>query len=348
MANLYMNGFEWGTVFEWSAFNRMPSSSIKSSDPTPRTGNYCCMLGGSASDNQGEVFLPPSSEIYFQFALYLPSSHRPNPDEFVYYYTRGGDYLIGALYISSTGGLYLKTMDPAQITSSNVNYLQLQGGGTTRLSTDKWYVIEIHLKPHVTAGIFEIRVDGVLDYQYSGWTSSAEYPWVDRLRFYAFWYWYIDDIVVNDTSGSANNSWPNCMKVVLLRPNSEGSYEEWTATGEQRHYDHLNEVPPSMDDYLTAQTSGLRESCHYEGLPEEVETVAVVRSDAWASRSSGSTLSKLIFEVIPGSTIYQSTETELGLANLLHSYAWNFNPETSSNWTVDEVNTLQGGFCSEI
>lgn len=352
--NLYMNGFEWGTIRELTQYFNRHESDVHSFDSlgywsTPsnaRTGNYCYEVGGWETGQY--VVYPAREEVYIQFAMKSNAYVSFYGEDSVFWWnTNSGGNTIGGFGVTNSGQIYLYTWNPAKTISSAQQDCIIVGSGQARLQKEVWYVIEIRIKSHNATGFIEVRVDGVTDIQFSGCTAPAGYNWSDRMGWYCFWSYFIDDIVVNDTTGSNNNSWPDQMKVVLLKPTSQGDYSEWNKEGALLGYDCVNDVPKNASTYVYSTISGQREMYQLEDMPAEANSIAVVRGSSWANRSSKN-LSQLDFEVKTHGSIYTSPNQGLYLAPHHTSYAWDVNPNTGAAWTVDEVNNVQGGIKSVV
>ena len=55
-------------------------------------------------------------------------------------------------------------------------------------------------------------------------------------------YYYFDDIVINDTEGAVNNSWPVIGSIIGITPKGAGNYTEWTPDSGD-NYARVNDVP---------------------------------------------------------------------------------------------------------
>jgi len=125
------------------------------------------------------------------------------------------------------------------------------GSGSTTLTTGVFYRIEMRFK--VGAGAtdeVELRVDGSVVQASTGlniqdgtpatlqvgWLSTAGTNHVN----------YVDDIAINDSTGSFQNSWPGDGKVVLLVPISDNQRGSWTggAAGTTNLWQATNNTPP--------------------------------------------------------------------------------------------------------
>jgi len=104
------------------------------------------------------------------------------------------------------------------------------------LADSTWYKIEIRLKTNASTGAYDVRVDDIsLASASSQNTGSND---INNLRFGAYTRvingtffdnldLYFDDIALNDTSGSANNSWCGNGTIVALKPKGAGNSSQW-------------------------------------------------------------------------------------------------------------------------
>jgi hypothetical protein len=150
----------------------------------------------------------------------------------------------------------------------------------------------------------------------------------------------IDDIVVFDTSGEVNNSWPNGLKVVLLKPNADGGVNQWAPTPAGDHYACVAEVPPAETDYLRAESAELLEVLGLEDLPAEALSIKAVRLDFWGLKGSAQDPDRLQLGVRSDETDYLSGDKDLPLAQALIIHHLDQNP-AGGNWSVSAVNGMQ-------
>ena len=360
MANLVMTGFEWGTIYELSHWERfepqrvaLNGTSIYGNTASARTGNYSLYVGFGAYDGYAYIAHPDRSEIYVQFALKFPSEIRSSLDSDAFYrwYGTDGDFIYRAGYLSINMGrvlMYLRDWDEdsrSELGELMMSTDVLSAVGTKVLQPDKWYVFELHLSTG-PGGPVHLRIDGETEFAYGG--PAGEFSFICQHCWYAFWGYFIDDVVINDTSGSENNSWPDGMRVILLRPDDPGDFAQWTPSQPYHNYDNVNEVPIDATNYVYTTTDNLRDLYNLESLPNEVASIVNVRSDAWMSRGSASTVTKVIYEVKPGSTVFSSSPLTVPPTTGLVKLNWEVNPETGLPWTVEEVNRLQAGFRSKL
>jgi hypothetical protein len=341
MANVFMSGFEWGTKYEVTWWDAWEFCSI--STDVVRSGNYSIKFYGAYSSIMQS--LPGSkNDYYVQFAWYTDGAFGGLSGDLFAWYGAAGDRRIGVFNISDSGQARLYSITHPD----GLNELQtLRATGTQRLQVGKWYVFELHIKADQTYGVLSLRIDGIPDCEFMGATSEFSPGTVDSF-IWRSWSCYLDDIVINDTTGSFNNAWPGCLKVVLLRPNDDGNYSDWTPSIDGHNYDCVNEVPYDPTQYIHTTGLDVRDTYGVENLPVEAGEVAVVRGDAWAFKDSGSEANnrKLAFSVQPTSTPYDSPDVDLSLSYRLVNHPFDYNPETSAAWTKEEVDNILAGIKS--
>ena len=93
--------------------------------------------------------------------------------------------------------------------------------------------MEVHFKPLNTGGVLQVKLDGNLVIDYSGdTTNNAEYVTEFVLRGTDQGKeTYYDDIVLNDASGSYNNSWPGQVHLLPIQAAGEGDTTQFTRAG---------------------------------------------------------------------------------------------------------------------
>lgn len=347
MANVFMTGFEWGTLYEMHYWTIGYVPTVVT-DPV-RSGNYALKIYSSPAGGVGVNLPGDKNEFYIQFAFYTDGQFGSLGDDLMYWYGLGGDKCIGKLALSEAGQIRLYTCawSGGGYGGGPISTFTLRAQGLARLKTMTWYVIEVHVKADVNFGAISCRVDGVADCDYSGPSTQYTPGTIDSVKWF-HWSMLLDDIVINDTSGSFNNSWPGCLKVVLLRPNDDGSSSGWTPSVAGHNYDCVNEVPYDPTQYIHTYGLNVVDSYGVENLPEEAGDVLIVRGDAWAFKDSGSDAQnrKLAFTIQPTSTVYDSADQELNLQYALTKCPFDYNPETNAIFTKEEVNNILAGIKS--
>jgi len=316
---------EWNNLAELTAYSvqASPNSTKK------RTGNYSIRLdGGSFAFMQKTI--PALNEAYLQYGWLTTNNWS------------------GATFGLRSGGTWL-----VSISRNASGFLEIRSGqggtllatGITPITTDRWYLVELHFKLADSGGIAELRIDGNLECTFTGDTKPGSETTFDNL------YWiswasgpqcYYDDVVVNDISGPVNNSYPGGVKLALLKPTADGATKEWTPSSGSDHYALVDEVPPSGTDYLRATANDLVDLFGLEDLPPEAQSVKAVALDFHGLKGSTVAPSRITQIVNVGEVDYVQADQDLPLAEGLVRKIMDENP-AGGNWTVAVVNGLISG-----
>lgn len=165
---------------------------------------------------------------------------------------------------------------------------------------------------------------------------------------------YIDDGVVNDTSGSVNNSWVNNVHVIGMNPRSDVQ-TGWTV--EPYSFSHWSRSVSSpaplatmwSGRVLSAGSPGLTELLGLEPVPVGVSTNVVAVQTALYARSAITTspaITTLHSIIQVGSTIFESSDINLTNSFSWFSYTWETNPVSGNVWTTDDLGNLKIGMKS--
>jgi len=115
-----------------------------------------------------------------------------------------------------------------------------------------------------------MRVNGAVHYSiYTDLSAHASVGSIkieDNISRNSTW---VDDIVINDTRGTRNNSWPGPGHVYGIKPNAVGSNSGLTpfpGTGEH-NYEDVDETPnDGYTTYVASNLSGTRDTYNFEPL----------------------------------------------------------------------------------
>lgn len=152
---------------------------------------------------------------------------------------------------STTVSARLTSGGKLQFFNDNTN-TQIGSDSSATISADgvTYYRVEISEVVNATpnATDVELRLDGVTVATASGLTLNAS------IQLSAGWtaapgaskVLYLDDIKVNDSTGSFNNTWAGSGKVILMLPVSDNARGAWTdgAGGTTNLFDAVNNIPP--------------------------------------------------------------------------------------------------------
>jgi hypothetical protein len=349
MATVYANGFEWNSFYEnilsWGGGNSSSGTMITNS--LPLSGNYCLHIARSTGANFLRWQTVALNEFYIQVGFKLERAPSINYDHDGYILKwQSGVNVVGILSFNP---------DDQKLSVYVGDHAAFAGSSTVSLLYERWYYIELYIHLDATTGFIELKVDGLPQFIFEG-ASTPSYTTVDMFHLVgdgfdssssgcSFW---VDDIVINDTTGSVNNSWPNGAKIVLLLPSGRGFSSQWDKTAYLDNYENVDKLPTlDPDGYLYTNITDQLDLYLLEDLPADAFSVASARIDAWALKNSGSDIMlKMVLRT--DGTNYSSDVNELGVSYALVQWLHQINPKTGINWTVADLNDLQSGMESNI
>jgi hypothetical protein len=148
---------------------------------------------------------------------------------------------------ASTMGVQFRTDGGLQLLSAGA----AQGSPTASIADSKWHKVELFC---AYASTFwtdsELRVDDATIATWTGTvgatTGTLELGW-DAVSLTANDIIYMDDLAVNDTSGTVNNSWCGDGIVDLMKPTSDSQRGSWTGGvgGTTNLFNAVDNTPPA-------------------------------------------------------------------------------------------------------
>jgi len=116
----------------------------------------------------------------------------------------------------------------------------------------EWMCIEHRVKVDDGEGIVQVKVNGVLFIDFAGDTrNGGTIGQIDNIYYSQDNYMHsgLDDIAINDTSGSRNNSWPGNGFTVLQTPNGNGDVSQLVGQDLDQvdNYQNVDDLPHDGD-----------------------------------------------------------------------------------------------------
>lgn len=321
MALIFFTGGESGTPdFTSYTSNVVCSASVK------RTGNYSLYFLGTgydATQNFGAL-----TEFYVAASFYFTGW--------------ASNLIIFNFRSSNTSIVSLRSINISSRLSVYVGG-SIVASGTFWPNLNAWMMFELHIKIG-SSGLIHLRVNGLDDIVYSGATNTLGSS-VDNLQIAgANWNGYIDDLIINDTTGPINNSWMGGAKVVGLRPIGPGSSASWTPSV-GANWQCVDEAPISQTDYVEANVVGTLDLYDLDNLPSGVcSNVSVLGLKVFNSAMrSGITVSYIENAIRTNSANVYTPNFEVPSVPYVFCSLWDLNPITGTTWTYTDVNALESG-----
>jgi hypothetical protein len=277
MARLWSSGFELNSTtngVEWTGSSGSPT--IQTS--VVRSGTYALNIGSLQSTFSQFVrwqFLNTEAASNRYFRTYLRVATLPSAENSILLWNDSASVTgTPSVYVTIDNGGELRLYDEdGQIT------------GTTTLSIDTWYRVEVHINTTPVGGsqVVEAMVDGVT------FASSSTRNIASTNSPFSFWVggnllneaqttgtWYIDDVAVNSATGSFQNSWPGEGSIIHLKPNAAGDNNGFAknggGAGDSNNFNQVDELTPddATSNLESTGVNGIIDDYNLEATPAAI------------------------------------------------------------------------------
>ncbi len=217
------------------------------------------------------------------------------------------------------------------------------------ISAGNTYYIEIWHKPLDAGGRFVVKVDGVTVIDFTG-DTTAEETFISAWRIYgngssinpmAF-----DDIVVNDTSTAFNNSYPGIVRLLPIRAQSAGTYQQWARAGVDLGFDAA-QARWGTFEFTMMQTADVDKKETFvpelPDLPVGASITNIIISQRARVQAGAGVIAPM---VISGATEDISADQNLISNWRYYQNAWPEDPADSNPWTEADLADLEIGYSS--
>ena len=137
--------------------------------------------------------------------------------------------------------------------------------------------------------------------------------------------------------------------VLTIRPNSSGSFTQWTPyPSGLSNWDCVDEEPQNGDtDYVYATATALADSYGLQDTALTGYSISNVRIGTYAKQTTGNEKLKQML-VIGGVSYYGAVDHQPATTYSLYTNDWAINPATGLSWTWSDINLLEAGFESRV
>jgi hypothetical protein len=326
MTRLFTAGAEAGTTDVFPVVSEVTASTVQK-----RNGAYSFLF---AAGGYVQVLLSPGpSELYLRFGVY-PTSYASTQGALISLYGSGTNHQALIIVDKTTGIMrYWRVSDLAT--------------GTHPLALNAWQCIEVYVKIADSGGRFVVKLDGVTDIDYTGDTRTTDADittlWFMYHAAITATLGYMDDLAINDTAGSVNNSWVGRGGVYVGLPEEAGTYTDLHAsTGNA--WDCINEVPPDDADYVSDDTVDQKSTYGMSAITPATGTIACINVIMRAKLDAAGTgnIARLI-----RSNAVDSQGSDVGLDVSAKMIQENIETDPGevpgTAWTIAAVNALEAG-----
>ena len=291
---------------------------------TGRNGTQALRLTGVTNPNLS-VVVGNIPTVYTEVAYRMQAL--PASDQPVIVYHDAGSWQM-ELRITPTGELRLtRNTTPVAVTS---------GLG---LSINTYHHIGLMVTVHDTAGIYEVRVNGVQKLFATGTdTKNTANAYVTDVRLYG--YLGVNGTVDYDDLIIASDGFSGDCAVKAIFPQGAGNYSQWSPSA-GLGYQCVDETLVNGDtDYVISATPGQRNSYDFAtiggGLVKAVQQVSTMRKDDAGARNAKQF-------VRAGGTDYDGANIVVAGSYVMQRQVLTTNPATGAAWTNAGLDAAEFG-----
>lgn len=319
MARIFIDGFESGGYDMWDASS---NASVVSSAGLDMDGDYCLDLN---TVNAGYVTenISAAAEMYFAF-LYRPTG-TSYYDIFTLYHD--ASYICHLIYQTTTLRCYAA--------SYNTN-------GSTQLTPNTTYLIEVYFKMADSGGRAVIKIDGIIDIDYTGDTKPYSSVSFNKVK---LGYGGNDSDAYFDNFRMDDAHWIGGTKIQKILPISAGNSTNWTPSA-GANYECVDERPPSDADYVSINANDQVDTYVAGSMIGSIASVNCVQVQSRIESDGAPTPTNLKLVARSGGADYFSGDKSVPVDPKSVYHLWENNPADSQAWEESDINAMEPGIKS--
>jgi hypothetical protein len=229
---------------------------------------------------------------------------------------------------------------------------EIASGGT--VPATGFVCIEAHLIVHNTTGVVTVWVNGVQVINFTGNTRSSSVNQVTEIRVGLNKIAQsgsgavitdsvrLDDLAINDTTGSVNNGQICQGGIYPLFPSADTADKDFARSAGSDNYLLVNSRPPDDDTtYVQGVNSGDLDLYTIQSLSGQgqIDAVTVLTR----MKSVGGSGAKGAPTILSGGTASVGSQGQFGNVYAYHSQTWERDPNTTATWSYTAIASLQIG-----
>lgn len=233
-------------------------------------------------------------------------------------------------------------------TTINLSGATQIGVGTTVLSTNTWYYLEVRVFIHATAGAVEVRINGAVDLLLTGVntkgaTSSSVVAEFLNLHGIEVSNYNVDDLYMryNTSATEVTGGFLGDIKVKPYLPNGDGTYSAMTCSTGSAHAVLVDESTPNTTDYVSSSTALQKDSYNFADV-SETGSIKAVQLSAYAYKMDAGFRGLDLFTK-SGATENFATSQPLSTTQRYLTKVWEQDPNTSADWSQSNLNAAEFG-----
>ncbi|MFH2011672.1 MAG: hypothetical protein ABIJ37_03055 [Pseudomonadota bacterium] len=321
MSRIFIDGFEAGDLTLWDILAGTPTLTAD----TALDGEYYVDVNYHSGSDLMAAIVPADNEYYFALRIKINSVTSGRAS----FSWRKGSNAILQFALNGSGN-YCVYRGTTLITT-----------GSKIMDTEE-YLIEGHIVIHDTTGVIQLKIDEVLDIDFSGDTKPGSDTTVDRfllgrgtIGFESAA--YFDNIIIDDAD------WIGDTSIQAITVTGAGTTTDWDpSTGS--NYECVDEIPYSDTDYNNTNTTNEIDTFAMSNLTGNIDSVKCVQLQARVAYEGAPTPTHIQLGVRSGGTDYFATDKSPGVSFDVISKILETDPDTSSPWTESGINAMEVGY----
>jgi len=334
MARLLIEGFESGHKSTLN-IDGTNMHAVTSSPPAGLSGSY---YWDQATGGYGySDWVLPSDKTELFFAIKVKAVVRSgNGPGIITFYDSAGTAMAGIFYYLDGTVFKIRATRGAQ-NSGNV-----LGTGSIEVAQSSVTLVECRYVPSDSAGIMQVKVDGVLDIDIDTGDATDTTAGLESIHYVRFGSGMdnlgsaYDDLVIDDAD------WIGLTRIQKLAPTGAGTSTQWTASA-GNNYECVNEIPYSDTDYISTNVA---EEIDSYACGDLTGSIASIKSLALTTRvlyEGEPTPSGVAFVVRTGGSYYSGEALYPPLSWGKKIKLFEENPGTAAAWTSGEIDGIEIG-----
>lgn len=323
MARVFTESFEGAHLLQWLTGNNyaVQAGGLDGSAYTGRGG------GGGA---YGDFQVPDATEYYVGFYFSSQDVNTNIPIQWLDGAVQGGYVTIN----QATKELQVVILGAGTYGSGQI----IVGGYTT-------YHIQVHIKIDNATGVVQVKLNDVLVIDQSGIdTQPASFTAIDTFRIGQSGSITLQDsICVNDSTGSADNSWPGIVRFKAKTVVGAGFYvNNWSRNTGSTNWEAVDEIPHDSDTtYLYTTSATIYESFSMSAPQLTFANIKALRTMAVVKKDTGTVKLAVGIRDMENSADYFTAAADVGVAYGMLQDRRATDPSTSLSWTQAGVDAVQ-------
>lgn len=319
MTRIFIDGFESDSYELWDITNNV---SVVSSAGLDMDGDYCINAMPSFCSLQKNIIASDEMYCAFLYKAYGVGLQQ----EIISFFNDSIRLLQVRKNIDNTAAIYRGAT--------------LLGEGTNFINIGNTCLIEVYLKIADSGGRFVVKINGIIDIDFTGDTKESTYTQFDKIWlgnsgiFGTFSYY--DNFIIDDAD------WIGDTKIQAVVPTGAGNSTNWTASA-GNNWECVDEIPANDADYVHTNTNDILDTYTTGDLIGTIESVKCVQVQARAKTDGTPTPTNLKMAVRSGGTDYVSGDNLVPSSEKSFSHIWEDNPADASPWEEADVNAMEIG-----